>query len=116
MFAPLLPGGCRYLYVVWFLWFLGSLWAIFDHFTTLYRSRSMHYATQYKARFPRTPYASNRVSETMGVEEWANCRRGRVRESKCGSMCLTQEQPLLPPIKEMGFRQRYLAEKLSCRE
>ena len=36
----------------------------------------------------------------MGVEEWANCRRGRVRESKCGMMCLTQEQPLLPPIKE----------------
>ena len=36
----------------------------------------------------------------MGVEEWANCRRGRVRESKCGVMGLTQPQPLLPPIKE----------------
>src|SRR5215208_1657089 len=72
----------------------------FRPFPLLYRSRSTHYATQYKARFPRTPYASNRVSETMGVEEWANCRRGRVRESKCGMMCLTQAQPLLPPIKE----------------
>jgi hypothetical protein len=36
----------------------------------------------------------------MGVEEWANCRRGRVRESKCGMMVLTQAQLLLPPIKE----------------
>src|SRR5215211_3116757 len=32
MFAPLLPGGCGYLYVLWLLGFLGSLWAIFDHF------------------------------------------------------------------------------------
>jgi hypothetical protein len=36
----------------------------------------------------------------MGVEEWAICRRGRLRESRCGVMCLTQQQPLLPPIKE----------------
>ena len=36
----------------------------------------------------------------MGVEEWAKRRRGRVRESKCGVMGLTQAQPLLPPIKE----------------
>src|SRR5215217_4799448 len=52
------------------------------------------------SEFPRTPYAGNPVSETMGVEEWANCRRGHLWESKCGMMCLTQEQPLLPPIKE----------------
>src|SRR5215204_1175451 len=36
----------------------------------------------------------------MGVEERANYRRGRVRESMCGVMDLTQAQPLLPPIKE----------------
>ena len=43
---------------------------------------------------------SNLFYVLMGVEEWANCRRGRVRESMCGMMCLTQVQPLLPPIKE----------------
>jgi hypothetical protein len=36
----------------------------------------------------------------MGVEEWSNRKRGRVRESMCGMMVLKQAQPLLPPIKE----------------
>src|SRR5215208_4631618 len=32
------------------------------------------------SEFPRIRYTGSPVSDTMGLEEWANCRRGRVRE------------------------------------
>jgi len=32
----------------------------------------------YAAEFPRIVFAGNLASETMRVEEWANCRRGHL--------------------------------------
>jgi hypothetical protein len=59
MFAPLLLGGCRYLYVLWLLGFLGSLWALFDHF---------HYSTDRAVRTAlhstKLDFREARLSET----------------------------------------------------
>jgi len=61
----------------------------------------------------------------MGVEEWGNRKRGRVRESKCGVMVLTQEQPLQPPIKEERLlptsslhytQEGWVSENIICRK
>ena len=52
------------------------------------------------AEFPRIGYAGNPVSETMGVEEWANCRRGRVRERSVDLCVSHRYSPSNLPIKE----------------
>src|SRR5215203_5889066 len=94
MFAPLLPGGCGYLYILWFLWFLCS--GRFYHFhyctdravcTTLHSTKlDFREARIPEARFPRiistgSPVSENAECRKLGFLETAARKRGREGKS-----------------------------------